>query len=208
MDYLKKPLTQSLQAWGKGKAADAVWAQGRCWPCTVSQVISSGIVEVNFEVNAGPTLTLSKIIIPILSPEYIRYPIQVGDKGMTVGANTLLGGLTGLGAGVAQLSQPANLAGLAFLWLGSTTWMTPLDTQAVELYGPNGVNLYDKARQTIMRLGPSGITITLGGPLTVESNGHDVQVNGGGDVVAGTISLKTHVHSGVTTGGADTGAPV
>ena len=40
----------------------------------------------------------------------------------------------------------------------------------------------------------------------------DITVNGDitatGDVVGGGISLKTHVHSGVTSGGSNTGTPV
>jgi phage baseplate assembly protein gpV len=40
----------------------------------------------------------------------------------------------------------------------------------------------------------------------------DIQVNGKinttGDVVAGTVSLKTHKHGGVASGGSQTGTPV
>ena len=58
----------------------------------------------------------------------------------------------------------------------------------------SGVRVADK-NGNILESGPSGWTIT-----------GDVVVNG--DVVADGVSLKTHIHSGVTTGGDNTGAPV
>lgn len=53
--------------------------------------------------------------------------------------------------------------------------------------------------------------VIIDGDLT--ANNGTISMTGGTfttsqDVVAGTISLKNHVHSGVTTGGDDTGAPV
>jgi hypothetical protein len=46
-------------------------------------------------------------------------------------------------------------------------------------------------------VGSGGGGATMLGPMTVTN-----------DVTAGGKSLKTHVHSGVTAGGANTGAPV
>ena len=52
-------------------------------------------------------------------------------------------------------------------------------------------------------------TITINGNLNLTGN---LSVTGNitatGDITAGTVSLKNHVHSGVTTGGSNTGSPV
>jgi len=205
MDHLKTPFSQSLQAWAKGKAADATWLLGKGFPCTVSRVISSGVVEVNFQVNAG-NFTLPRVIMPIEYPEYIRFPIQVGDKGVALPANVLLGGISGLGTGLPDLSQPANLSGLSFVWLGNTAWTPPIDPNAVEIYGPNGVILHDTAKETVFTLTGDGITIDLGGDLTINANGYTVTVNDG-DVIADGVSLKTHTHPDVQSGADDTGPP-
>ena len=52
--------------------------------------------------------------------------------------------------------------------------------------------------------GGSGSNATLAGNLSVTGN----ITSTGGDVVAGAISLKTHKHGGVQTGGGQTGGPV
>lgn len=205
--HLKTPFNLSMQAFAKGKVDETNWNRGKSWPCTVSRVISSGIVEINFEVNAGPTLTLPKIIVPISYPEYIRYPIQIGDKGRVVASDVRLGGITGLGSGLPVLSQPGNLTGLAFEWLGNVNWTPATDPNSVEIYGPNGVIMRDTGSKTVVTLTPDGITIDLGGDLTINANGNTVTVNDG-DVIADGISLKTHTHSGVTEGDDDTGEPV
>ncbi len=57
--------------------------------------------------------------------------------------------------------------------------------------------------------------VTIDGTINVqnsESSSTPCQINGNviatGDITAGSISLESHVHGGVTTGGGDTGVPV
>jgi len=55
--------------------------------------------------------------------------------------------------------------------------------------------------------------IVVNGTITANDGGGSVTMSGGaltttGDVIAQGVSLKTHIHSGVTMGGDDTGAPV
>jgi hypothetical protein len=56
----------------------------------------------------------------------------------------------------------------------------------------------------------AGTTVTINGPSGITMNGN-VTVNGAitatGNVKAGSIDLETHVHTGVTTGGSNTGGP-
>lgn len=62
------------------------------------------------------------------------------------------------------------------------------------------------------------INITSNNDINIVAGGGDINVTGDihvtgsidatGDIVASTVSLKTHLHSGVTTGGSNTGQPV
>jgi hypothetical protein len=189
-DHLKTPFSQSLTTVGRGTAEDSKQLSGKSLPCSVSQVISSGIVEINFEVQVGAPWTLPKIQIPILYPEYIRYPIQVGDKGLALAADFRLGGLSGLGSGVPSLTDlPGNLSCLAFLWLGSSSWSEPLDPNSVEIYGvgDKGVILHD-----------GGSTNTL----TVDGDGMNLNCTALG--VFGTAPIAQKTVSGDLSGSTDT----
>jgi hypothetical protein len=72
--------------------------------------------------------------------------------------------------------------------------LTPIDPAALEIRSDSGT--------VKLRLDTTGVTITA--PI--------VTVNGNlavtGTVSSGTVSLQTHVHSGVQTGGSDTGPPL
>lgn len=53
-----------------------------------------------------------------------------------------------------------------------------------------------------------GASVRVEGDFVVNGDITADNVEATGDVVAGTVSLKTHVHSGVTTGGGSSGPPV
>jgi len=133
--HLKTPLNYSLGKWMGDRQSRALQVPGRSLPCTVASVVSSGLVTVNFEVDSGgPPLPVSDPI-PIEYPEYIRYPIQVGDKGLVLGADAYLGNISGQGPEtVPDLTQPMNLGALSFVWLGNAGWDSPLDPSALELW--------------------------------------------------------------------------
>jgi len=232
----KTPLALSLNNFAQKKIMDAVQLLGKGLPASVVSV-SGSIVTVKFEIQSG--FTLPQVTIPLFGPEYVRYPIQDGCKGVVVPMDARIGGVSGLGTGTADLSIPANLSALVFLPIANTAW-TSVDPNAVTLYGPNGVVIRDTGSGAVITLTPSGINCVVGGnSLLINSSGTTVTgpftVNGatvlngplsqgvgagGGtatmlgpitvtnDVVAGGKSLKTHVHSGVTSGGSNTGAPV
>ena len=189
-EYLKKPLPLSLNTVAQQQALDAINQAGRALPCHVTAVVSSGIVTVAFDVDATP-FTLPQVTVPIEYPEYIRYPIQVGDKGMVFPADARLGYAAGLGGGVPTLSKPSNLSALSFVWLGSALWSATDDPNKVVIYGPNGVVMRNSA-------GTSKITIS--------STGIDLQTTG--QITLNGIVWGTHVHSGVSGGTGDSGPPV
>jgi len=112
----------------------------------------------------------------------------------------------------------------------------PADNRAIDLirFGDEAVLSYDAAAHEMIINLPAGATITatadggvtINGPVTINGetvvNGN-VQVNGNVDVsgnvdsggtvtastnvIGGDVSLKTHTHGGVTTGGGSTGIP-
>lgn len=220
----KTPLARSLNRFAEQKILDAMQLLGQQLPASVKAVAGS-IVTVNFEVNAAP-FTLPTVTIPLFGPEYIRYPIQIGDKGFVVAADAYLDGMSGLGAGLTDLSMPANLAALVFFPIGNKTWSAPTNPNALELYGPDGVVLRDAQKRTIITLTPDGITITLPAGKAVTINGNvvlsgDLQIGGTikaadgatyagnlettGNVVAGAggadqVGLQTHRHTSGTAG--------
>lgn len=215
-DFGKRWLTDSLVRSAAKQAANAIQATGKALPCSVTTVVSSGIVTVKFEVQSGFTLPL--VTCPKAGTEWMRYPTQVGDKGFVTTADAYLGGMSGLGGGVANLTQRGNLTALVFVPLGNTAWQA-VNNNSVTLYGPDGVVLRDQGSACVLTLAPSGITINLpatgemvingnvviNGTLTQNGNlnipaGYDMNING-------TV-FTTHLHSGVDAGPDNTGPPV
>lgn len=176
----KKPFAQSLNAFASKRILEHQENQGLALPCSVISV-SGQIVTVNFEVSTS--LTVPTITCPIIGAEYIRMPTQVGDKGFCIAADARLGGISGLGSGLAPLVNPGNLGALVFVPIGNKDWST-VDPNAVTIYGPNGVVLRDSQSKTVMTLTPSGLTLVYGGStITVDSNGVAIDSSG-------TLSFK------------------
>jgi len=129
----KTPFAQSLQEISRARSQDAIQALGKGLPCTVVDIVSPGVVTVNFEVAANPA-PLPQVTMPVGKPPYIQYPIQVGDIGVALSADLRTSGLTGLGSGVPSLQDTVgNLAAMTFFWLGKTS-ETTIDPQALVLH--------------------------------------------------------------------------
>lgn len=212
-DFQKLPLSLSTSAAVLKRVQQAIDITGKSLPATVAQVISSGIVTVNFEMFPGAPFTLPQVTLPVHGTEYIRVPFQVGMKGYVNSADYYLGGVSGLGGGTADFSQRGNLTTLVFCPLGNTAWSTTdIDPNLLCQYGPNGVRLMDAGRNCIMTLTATGITVTIGGTtvwtLSTSANASTVNLTTTADVKTGTLtSVNAHVHTGVTTGSSDTGGP-
>lgn len=91
--------------------------------------------------------------------------------------------------------MPANLAALTFFPLGNASWST-IDANAVVIMGPNGVRLQDSSGATVALVTPSEISLSAGG--------HTLVVNSSGVLIDGQ-AFATHEHTGVQTGGGNTG---
>ncbi|WP_291969490.1 hypothetical protein [Candidatus Symbiopectobacterium sp.] len=210
------------------KLEEAFQSAGKVLPASiVSQ--SGNMITVSFELRDTPYV-FPQVTIPLFGPQYIRYPMQPGDKGIVIPADTYLGGVSGQGGGVADLTPPANLSALVFLPINNTEWGA-VNGQVLTLYGPEGVTIRDAGSNTTFLLTPQSITIatpdsfkvTLGGTvLTLTQEGWSLTGQSGAlqDNTASTSPrimhagwqqllqwLNSHQHSNGN-GGGNTGGPI
>lgn len=189
---LKKPIVQSLANVAKKNIYDAVQLQGREFPCHVVSVVG-GIVTVSFDVSTS--YTYPSVSIPIFGPEYIRYPIQPGDKGVAISIETSISDVSGLGGGLSPLSNPGNLSSLVFLPVASAAWSS-VDGDTLTLYGPGGVLLRDTGNESSVHIQPSSVTIIGKDSVTISSGGAQLSLSS-----SGSFSLQGSSGSLTTTGG-------
>lgn len=250
----KTPISRTLPLFVDATVRKHIERLGKCLPATVTAVNGS-IVTVSFQVQG---VQLPKVTMPLFGPEYIRYPVKVGDKGVCFAADTYIGAMSGLGGGTADMSRRGNLSTLVFLPIGNKNWTAPEDTNAVIIYGPDGVILRDSNSNSKITLTPNNIDANAKTNLTGEAgteiqftvgstqftmNGTSIVMVAGGNTVtldstglhttaavvtgaltaaslttAGALTaatsvvggkdFATHKHSGVTTGGGNTGNPI
>lgn len=166
----------NMNNFAENKIADALQMAGKVLPATV--VARDGhMITISFLLRNIPYV-LPQITIPLFGPEYIRYPMRKGSKGIVIPADTYLGGASGLGGGTADLTPPANLSALVFLPISNTEWQD-VDYDVLTLYGPEGVTLRDSGSNTTFLLTPESITIvtptqfkvTVGGTVLTLTDG-------------------------------------
>ena len=118
-------------------------------PCRVVKV-AGAIVTVAFEIDQSNKLTFPQVECAIAQSIYVRLPVQVGDFGICVAANARLGGVNGLGSGVAPLSNPLNLEGLVYVPIGNANW------SAVD---PTATTITDKTGATSVSVSPAAVNM-------------------------------------------------
>jgi len=188
-DGQKIPFNQAVSRNSQRNAEDRSALDGKQLPCSVTAVdatVGGAIVEAQAEVSSG--FTIPKIKIPHVGGEWIRYPVQIGEKGFFISADASLNETSGLGAGKSDLTQPANLTPLAFMPVGNVNWTPTPDTNKTVIYGNDGVIIMDKITGSVMMtIDASGVHFNC----PVYCNGHRID--------------ETHTHGGVQTGGGTTG---
>lgn len=174
-NYGKLWLQKSSNQIAVTRAQQAIKSLGRALPCRVTAV-NGAIVTVAFEVNAAPW-TLPEITIPKAESQWIRMPTQVGDKGVTMPADVYLGGVSGLGGGVASMVQRGNLSALVFVPVSNSS-SGPDDPNAAQVCGPNGAIIRTTTGTTSSIVtDKTGTTITFGETtLTVNAAGVTIKV--------------------------------
>jgi hypothetical protein len=160
MTAQKIPFSVSINSFVTDRLNNFNGLFGKILPVSVAAVDTvNSIVTVNFEIDTGGVLTLPQVQCPIIGSQYIRIPVQVGDYGIVIAADTRLGGITGLGDGVAPLSLPSNLGALVFVPIGNSGW-AETDPDSLVLSTPNG--------GASIVISPSGITVE--GSMDVTGN--------------------------------------
>lgn len=158
----------SMNRFAERKVDNALQKAGKILP--VSVVKQNGkMITVAFELRDIPYV-LPQVTIPLFGPQYIRYPMQPGDKGIVIPADTYIGGVSGQGGGIADMTPPANLSSLVFLPISNTEWQD-VDGQVVTVYGPEGVTLRDSGSNTTFLLKPDSIAISTPDSFTVTVGG-------------------------------------
>lgn len=207
-EHIRRPFQSSLKQVSQTAADQKAWSQSKAWPVIVESVQGS-IVTVRLDVTSE--WTFPPIQMPLFGPEYIRYPIKKGDAGLAVPSDVSLGKVSGLGANTPPtLDQPPNLSAHVFLPCGNARWTLPIDPQAVEIYGPNGVILHDTASNSTITVAPGGITITTGGITATLKNGKvDITASTSINLTAPQIALNGTLTATDNSGGTATiNAPV
>ena len=199
------PFARTLTQFTEGKFKILDDLKGQQLPCSVVAV-KNAIVTVKIEVQSK--ITFPQITVPQAISRYARPPTQVGDKGFLTAADVYLGGVTGLGGGVANYpKEESNLTTLVFVPLSSTdTSKFPVvDPNAYHITGPNGAVIQDDSNASNITLTPTSITLTQGSA--------SVTITGGQILISGTLIINgtpflAHKHNGVQTGGGNTGGVV
>jgi hypothetical protein len=182
----KTALAGSLNRFAEKKVLDALQLTGKALPCSVTAV-NGAIVTVKFEITSG--FTLPSVTIPQAMSKYVREPTQVGDLGVVVPADAYMGGISGLGGGVADLTQRANLSTLMFQAVSNKGWPA-YDPNACVIVAPNGAVLRDTEGACILTLTPAGVTIVIGGSTLQISGTAIMATTGTFTVNATTIDLN------------------
>lgn len=175
-DPQKVPLVQSLPQFAGQSASDRIARLGQAFPCHVTAV-QGQIVTVAFDVQ-GANVTMPSVTIPIATSQYDWIPVQVGDKGYAAAAAVYLGGVSGIGGGIAELVQPGNLTALVFVPVSNKAWTASNGNQRI-VQGPQGVLIQTTSGTITVDVTPTGILITATGePVTIK--GTSVTISNGG----------------------------
>lgn len=86
---------KSMNNFAEVKIAEAMELVGKILPATVVRQ-SGKMITVSFSLTNIP-FTLPQVTIPLFGPEYVRYPMQPGDRGIVIPADTYIGGMSGFG---------------------------------------------------------------------------------------------------------------
>ncbi len=199
-DYETLSLQQKLNRAAHNKAVAAIQQTGRALPCSVTAVNGS-FVTVRFEVQGA--YTLPPLTLPKAEGAWLRSPTQPGDVGLTLPADASLGGISGLGSGVAQLgTNEGNLGTLVWVPVAATGFSAPPRSGIAWANGPHGARIGDSANVAYVDANPDI------GTVTIHAGGQTWTFTSMGLTLATGIVAELHAHGGVRGGPDDTGPPI
>jgi hypothetical protein len=184
--HQKAPLTRTLNAFAQQRALDEIQQTGKALPGHVIAV-SGSLVTVNFDVTGG---TFGQPTIPVFGPEYIRYPIKVGDKGYAMAADATLSQISGQGTATADITyQRGNLSNLVWMPIASKAWGAVINGFLV-LYGNTGDGV---VIQDVVGASPSTYLKITTGTIQLTAGGKTLSISSAGITLDG-ILWETHTH--------------
>lgn len=185
----KTPLSRTLPLFTQRAAMAAIEERGSALPGTVKKV-NGAIVTINFDVSG---VTLPEVTMAVFGSIYIRLPIQEGDLGVAFPASVYIGGVTGLGGGVADDTVQGNLATLQWFPASNANWPTVADSNSLLLQGPNGVVLRDMEGHTTATLTPAGLVLAAQTSISLMVGSKGISINSTGTTIDGKLFLP-HEH--------------
>jgi len=210
----KTPLARTLNQFAARKALGIIELLGKALPASVVSIPTAGvpIVTIKFELT-NIAYTLPQVTCPLFGPEYIRYPIQVGCKGVAFPADAYLGGMSGLGGGTADLTPRANLSTLVFFPIGNTAFAASEDANAMVIYGPDGTIIRNTAKSAVLKVTTAECSVTppTGKPFIVNGNlviNGNLQFSGNIEAADGTLYTGNIHTAGAMIAGYGTGGQV
>jgi len=163
-------LSQAMQRESENQQA----LTGRLWPCHVVAV-QGQIVTVKFDLLPEMGVVIPDATIPIATFEYIRYPVQIGDKGVTLCAEVSIAAHVGLGKGLATRARMPSMAALYFLPLAQMGF-SQVDPNKITLYGPDGAVLRTAGGESSITVDPTSIVQEA--PTRIDLKAADIYLQG------------------------------
>ena len=185
----KTPFAQTMNTFAQRKVQDNLQQQGQVLPCSVVAVLHNGTaVTVAFQVDQSLGYTIPQVTMPVAISQYVRIPIQVGDTGIALSASARLGGISGLGSGLAPLNTPSNLGALVFMPISNIS-LSSIDSTAVVISSAHG--------QSVVTISDTQVSLVQGSTSIVLSGGN---VNINGTLIINGQPYLSHKHTGVKAG--------
>ena len=185
----KTPFAQTMNTFAQRKVQDNLQQQGQVLPCSVVAVLHNGTaVTVAFQVDQSLGYTIPQVTMPVAISQYVRIPIQVGDTGIALSASARLGGISGLGSGLAPLNTPSNLGALVFMPISNISWSS-IDSTAVVITSAHG--------ESVVTISDTEVSLVQGSTSIVLS-GNNVNING--TLIINGQPYLSHKHTGVKAG--------
>jgi len=126
-------------------------------------------------------------------------PIVASCSVPAVPSDVYLGGVSGLGGGVAKMTQLAGLGGLMFIPISNKN-STPDNPNAAQIMGPEGAVIRTQDGNTSLTVNGDGITMKFGDKT--------VTLDGSGLTIDGVLfDTHTHTYSPGTNPPIETGGP-
>lgn len=195
----KYPLLQALSEMVNNLIEDRLDIKGKQLPCYITDV-DNQFVTVHFDM-LPDGIVYPEIKIPIMGWEYIRIPVQKGDKGVTLAADVSLRNISKQG-GVANRSILPSLTPLFFVPIANNQWSKE-DGKKVVIVGPEGAIIKTKDISNIITVDTGKIEIKSGSNAVITVNSDQININKSGsnivvsdssvDITASTISLNGNI---------------